>query len=213
MPEIGVLTPSGSVTITRTWVPEFLIINSPETDNVLSSMTVTIGGQVYQSVTNQGRLGSWIKYMIGGMLGASVKVGNIYKLADGFIKDQTLQLTLVNATVNAYVVYGYSTGKGDRPFVAGEITIQASSYEDFDDFTALFFDTTNLLNADIVFADGHSDRFITAELQAMFVTTNITDANGNLGSLICIDNRLGNIASVRIYTTGAGAMTVLQGRM
>lgn len=205
---IGSLAASTTTTITQSFVPELVVIATVDQANPISNLTVTIGGTVYQSLSAQARITAAMKYLVQGLLGADVKIGSILKIADGFLPTETLQLTATNADASVYTVYGFSTGRGSKKVMAGETTIQASSYETFEQFTSLLLDATNLNRVDIMFEDGHTDPFSAAELQALFVMRNTSDADGDLGSLICIDNRFGNILQAKIFTTSGGSMTV-----
>ena len=213
MSRIGILTgvagSAGATLITKNFVPAYVVIGLIDTDLVITEYSVTIGGVVRQQVTTQVTVQAIAKYLMECLLGADVKIGMVLKLADGFIPDQTLELRLIQTGVTTPIVYGFSDSKGQGfPVLCGQSTILASSNQDYDNFTALFFPPANFDYAQIVFTDGHSDKLVAAELAALFTFQNQADADGYLAGQICIDNKEKSIGSVTLFTTGGGTMQV-----
>jgi len=217
MSQIGIITTGAGVvtTITQNFVPQFMLVGAIDINNPLRNITVTVGGKVVQQVAGVAVIGAIMKYMMESLLGVDVKVGLLWKLANSFIGNQTLQLQLTNDGATTPIVYGFSAGKSlPVPVQAGQETIQASTKIEFDNtipdraFTALFFEATNFAYAQVEYTDGHDEQLLIGELDALFATENQCDADGKLNAVTVIDNRFGNFKKVTLYSTSGGAFTV-----
>ena len=95
---------------------------------------------------------------------------------------------------------------------AVEQSINASANATFDTFEALFYDPTNVLRIQVIFANGYSDEYTKNEIDALYSAYHVADADGRLNGLSCIDSDSlgGQIAQVTIYNGSGGATVVLK---
>jgi hypothetical protein len=214
MPVLGQLSGTDGATtiITRPYTPELLVIGSIDTDVPLSRITVTVGGEVVQEVSGQANIQAMAKYLMECLLGADVKIGMMLKVADGFLAGQNVEIKLTQTGTSTASIYGFSDNKGAGLLVrAGQETIQASSNIELTGFTALFIPTTNFQDAQVVFADGHSERLSQQELAALFALENQADADGLLAGVLCVDNKpdiegVQPIQSITVFSTSGGTL-------
>jgi len=182
------------------------------TDIPLSSVTITIRGIVKIALTAQARIQAFCKFAMQGLLGADVKVGMLFKICSGSKPDEiSFQYTNAGATTPA--VYFWSTAKAAANAIGFDIlcseeTIQATSSQIFKDFSALFFSETNFDYAQVEFSSGWSDKLSAAELCGLFSTNRISDADGKLAGLICVDNSGQQFRNITLYTTSGGTLVV-----
>jgi hypothetical protein len=193
-------------TFTRNYVDQFLMIGSVDTNNVVKRISIQVGGVVRQLLTGAPIIGAMMKYMMEFLGGADVKVGLLFKMANGFIPDQNVIIDLTNSGANTPVVYGFSTNRRNGvPVVSGMEQVIVDSSLEWDNtdpsrsFTALFFESTNLDYAQVEFVDGYSVPLNALELNAIFAIENQTDADGQLNAVTVIDNQLGNIKKITLW--------------
>jgi hypothetical protein len=214
MPVLGQLqgTDGATTIITRPYCPEMIVIGSVDTDVPLSRITVTVGGQVTQEVSGQAAIQAMAKYLMECLLGADVKIGMMLKVADGFLPGQNVEIKLTQSGTSTATVYGFSDNKGAGLLAtAAQETIQASSNIELSGFTALFIPTTNFQDAQVTFADGHSERLQKEELAALFALENQSDADGLLAGMICVDNKpnyegVQPIQAISVFSSSGGTL-------
>lgn len=206
---IGQLSTGAGVptTFNESFVPQFILVGTVDEDVPVRKLEISIGGSDFQNVNSLAEVRSLSKLQMQGMLGADVKIAQLFKIADGFIPGQNIQVRLTNNGVSTPNVYFFSQKNGSRPVSAGQETIQALSSRAFGGFSQLIFDATNLDYAQIEFNDGYSGKFETPELHARFAMMATTDADAQLAALTVIEN-IGDISSVTLYTTNGGVITV-----
>lgn len=207
MSRIGaLLTGAGVETIFpgQSQCAEYLVIGSVGDGNI-QALTVEIDGQPFINVRGAAVLqayGSWLNNWV------TNEVGIVFKLATGMIKKNTTYRITNNAAATPSV-FVFSDSQNGIPFVASTKGINPSSFEDFNRFSALFVNTTaNLDNAQIDFADGHSETMTVEELRALYATkqplTTLADTT------IVITNNDQTIKNVRLFANAnAGGLTVL----
>jgi hypothetical protein len=209
MSKIGVLTTGVGVvsTFNLSWVPQFILVTNVVTANILSAISIVIGGQTTQNVIGQALVGAVMKYLMEASNGA---IGLLWKVTSGFIGDQTCQINLTNTGANVNEIRAFSGRKKGVPYLAGTQPVLANTSVVFRNFTALFFEAANFDAAQIQFADGHNERLNAAECAALFTVENQADANGLLNAVTVIDNKLGNIEYIEVYANATGTLSVVQ---
>lgn len=217
MSEIATLNGGvGAVTvINENFVPEYLLIGNAEDDLPLTAFTVTISGQEVMNIQGQALVQAFSKYKMQGLLGANVKVSQLLRIGTGGVGNTQFQARLTNAGLTTPAIYARSSKRSDGRLLGGSnIQIDASSFQTFQNFLALFLDPTNVESADITFQDGWSDKFDVAELESEFAVDNPADAGGLLGTILCIDNEkflmenMVGIEQIRINATSGGSISV-----
>lgn len=214
MSQIGVLTASVSTLFNLDYLPERILIGDLAKYDVVSNLSIVSKGQQLMSVTSADRITAMSKFDQGAIdnTGEGQLTPVFLRLAVARINLAT-SINLTNATANNEDVFASSTARGNVARTAVEQTINQSANQTFTDFEGLFFDDSNVLRANLTFADGFNDDYSPQELRALFASENVADADGTLNGLTCIkSNRPGenDIVQAVIYTTSGGAVTVLK---
>lgn len=186
---------------------EFIVIGSVSTANPLQGLQVEVDGTTYINVVNQPALLSayakWLSQFV------STLMGVVFKIATGNIPRNTTYRFINNGATTPNV-FAWSDNDAGVPFVVATKTINASSYEDFEKFSALFIGTpANFSQAEIVYASGRKATLTGVELDAQFSMKSSSEANGQLLGVSVIDNTDQSISQVRLYTNAVGANTIL----
>lgn len=185
---------------------QVLVLGSVATANPLQGLQVEIDGIPFININNQpALLSAYAKWQTQFV---STLVGVVFPIATGRIqKNTTYRLTNNGATVPA--IYATSFAENGVPFLVGAKQINASSFEDFDRFSALFVGTpANLASAEVVFSNGCKSTMTFQELDAMFSLQNSAEASGQLLAVTVIDNRDQKIKSVRLNCSAANTILV-----
>jgi len=211
MAQIGNLVASSASVFNLDFLPERFLIGSTDTDQPLSQISVVTSGTQLFSITAAARIRAVAKFDQGATLGADVKVPMWLKLSTGRINKQTT-INVTNSGAGTESVQAVSTNISGIARRAVEQSINASANATFDTFEALFYDPTNVLRVNIVFANGYVDEFTDKEINALYAAYHVTDADGLLNGLSCIDSDSlgGQIAQVTIYNGSGGATVVLK---
>ena len=196
--------------INQPFVPEYILIGTIDTDLPLTKLDITIEGENKQQISEQSLIQAISKIDMGRILGADVKVGQLIRVADGYVGGVNIQVRLTNADATTPDIYFFSTKSGSRAAVAGMVTIQDLSSQLFSGFSKLFFDPANLDYAQVDFTT-HTEKMSAAELAGMFTMMNVTDADGKLAGILAIEN-IENITGVTLYANG-GSISVLSAVM
>lgn len=209
MAQIGTLTTgAGVVTIIagQSQCESLIVLGSVATANPLQGLQVEIDGVPFININNQPVLlaafSKWMSQFV------STLVGVVIKVATGRIpRNTTYRFTNNGATTPN--IYATSDNDDGIPFLVGTKQINASSYEDFEKFYALFIGTpANLATAEIVFTNGSKSTMVFQELDALFSLLNQSEAGGELLGVTVIDNRAGTIRSVRLNCSAANTILV-----
>lgn len=209
MAQIGTLVTGVAVTTIiagMSQCEQVLVLGSVSTANPLQGLQVEIDGIPFININNQpALLSAYAKWQAQFV---STLVGVVFPIATGRIqKNTTYRLTNNGATTP--IIYATSFGEGGVPFLVGTKQINASSFEDFEKFSALFIGTpANLSSAEVVFSNGCKSTMTFQELDAMFSLQNSTEANGELLAVTVIDNRDQKIKSVRLNCSAANTILV-----
>lgn len=211
MAKIGNLTASSSSVFNLDFLPERFLIGTTDTDQPLSQISVVTSGTQLFSITAAARIRAVAKFDQGATLGADVKVPMWLKLSTGRINKQTT-INVTNSGAGTESVEAVSTNISAIARRAVEQSINASANATFDTFEGLFYDPTNVLRVNIVFANGYVDEFTPQEINALYAAYHVADADGLLNGLSCIDSDSlgGQIAQVTIYNGSGGATVVLK---
>jgi len=214
---IGSFPTSASAVFNLDFLPEYLLVGTTFSDfQPLSSISVVTSGVQLMSITDRNRITALAKFDSGAVLSAPSTAGTntskaaIYlKLATGRINKATT-IQGVNAVAAAQNTFAASTNISNVARRAVEQSINPSANATFDNFEALFFSPANILRAQITFSNGYTDEYTEAELQALYARYHVTDRDGELADLLCIDgdSGAGQIAQVVLFN-GAGGSTVV----
>jgi hypothetical protein len=168
------------------------------------------------SITNVDRLTALAKFDSGAVLADPSTTfvsttAQYLRLATGRINKATT-ITGTNGTASNQAVFAASTNIGNVARRAVEQSINPSANATFDNFEALIFDSSNILRAQITFANGYSDEYTVNELRALYANYHVSDISGTLETLTCIDadSGAGLISQVVLYAGSGAAVVVLK---
>jgi hypothetical protein len=211
MAQIGNLTASASSVFNLDFLPERFLVSGTDTDQPLSQLSVVTSGTQLFSITAAARIRAVAKFDQGATLGADVKVPMWLKFGTGRVNKQTT-INVTNSGAGTEAVQAVSTNIGSIARRAVEQSINASANATFNNFEALFYDPTNVLRIQIIFDNGFSDEYTPNEIDALYAAYHVSDADGRLNGLSCIDaaSGAGLISQVTIYNGSGGATVVLK---
>ena len=212
---IGNFPATSSAVFNLDFLPEKFLINAADgSTQLLNSFSVVTSGVQLMSITSVARLTALAKFDSGAILGdpsaATVSTTSSYlRLATGRINKATT-ITGNNPAASPLPAFAASTNISNIARRAVEQSINPSANATFDNFEAIFFDGTNVLRAQITFANGYSDEYTVEELRALYSNYHVSDSAGNLEGLICIDADSGaGLISQVVLFAGAGAAVVV----
>jgi|GEM_PF-832065 len=214
---IGSFPASSSAVFNLDFLPEkFLVFETNASSQQLSNFSVVCSGVQLFSITAVSRLTALAKFDSGAILDDPNTPGTVntttasyLRLATGRINKATT-ITGTNASGTARNAFAASTNISNIARRAVEQSINPSANATFDNFEAIIFDPTNILRAQITFANGFSDEYTTQELAALYANYHVTDAGGLLEGLMCIDADSGaGLISQVVLFNGAGGSTVV----
>lgn len=207
--------PGGSAVFNLDFLPEYFLIGTTSTaDQSLTNFSVVTSGVQLMSITDVVRLTALSKFDSGAVLrdnpGNSM-AAQYLKLATGRI-NKASTITGTNGNVLLRDAYAASTNIGNVARRAVEQSINPSANATFNNFEALIFDATNILRAQITFANGFTDEYTTRELQALYANYHVADLDGTLEGLTCIDadSGAGSISQVTLFAGSGAAVVVLK---
>jgi hypothetical protein len=216
---IGSFPASASAVFNLDFLPEKVLVNRADlaTQN-LTNFSVVCSGQQLMSITDVSRFTALAKFDSGAILDDPLTPGTAnsttaayLRLATGRINKATT-ITGTNGAATAQAFYAASTNISNVARRAVEQSINPSANATFDNFECLIFDQTNILRAQITFANGYTDEYTVNELRALYANYHISDASGNLESLTCIDadSGAGLISQVVLFNGTGGSTVVLK---
>lgn len=208
------LTGSGIQTVIagQSQCEQYLLIGDVDTANPIQGIQVEVDGVTFININAAQTLITAFAKWQSESVGASI--GGLIKLATGVIrKNTTIRLTNAGATTPA--IFAFSEADNGVPIMASTKTINPTSYDDFERFSAIFLQTpANVASLEIVFSDGRKSTMSVVEADALFNLYNQTEADGRLGGVAVIDNTNQSIQTVRVNTNGtAGGCTVLMAKL
>ena len=215
---IGSFPASASAVFNLDFLPEKLLVGVVGSANqALSNLSVVTSGVQLMSITDVNRLTALAKYDSGAILqdpnpvasAANNQTAAYLRLATGRINKATT-ITGTNSVAAIREVYAASTNISNIARRAVEQSINPSANATFDNFEAIIFDGTNILRAQITFANGYSDEYTVPELSALYSNYHVSDEGGLLQGLVCIDADSGaGLISQVVLFNGAGGSTVV----
>ncbi len=212
---IGSFPASASAVFNLDFLPEKILFGDANAaTQSLSNFSVVTSGVQLMSITNVGRLTALAKYDSGAILneptaGNPSTTASYLRLATGRINKATT-ITGTNGVAAVVNAYAASTNIANVARRAVEQSINPSANATFDNFEALIFADTNILRAQVTFANGFSDEYTPLELQALYSNYHISDRFGTLEDLVCIDADSGaGLISQVVLFNGAGGSTVV----
>lgn len=214
---IGSFPASASAVFNLDFLPERFLIQGPtQANQALSNFSVVCSGTQLMSITDVARLTALSKFDSGAALSdpstanESLTVQWI-RLATGRINKATT-ITGTNTVAAVRGVYAASTNISNIARRAVEQSINPSANATFDNFEGLFFDPTNILRAQITFANGFVDEYAPEELRALYGAYHVADNGAFLEGLITIDadSGAGLISQVTLYNGTGGSTVVLK---
>jgi hypothetical protein len=215
---IGQFPSSGTAVFNLDFLPEkFLVGACFSGSQSLSSLSIVTSGVQLMSITDVSRVTALAKFDSGAILqdpnspptAFDNQAASYLRLATGRInKATTIQGT--NSFAATRDAFAASTCISNIARRAVEQSINPSANATFDNFEALFFLPTNILRAQITFDNGYSDEYTVQEIAALYANYHISDSEGKIEGLLCIDadSGAGKISQVVLFN-GAGATTVV----
>jgi hypothetical protein len=216
---IGSFPASASAVFNLDFLPEKVLVDDPgATNQSLSNFSVVCSGIQLMSITNVDRLTALAKYDSGAILDDPNAPGTVNSTTASYLRLATGRInkaTTITGTNGVAVIrnfYAASTNICSVARRAVEQSINPSANATFDNFECLIFSQTNILRAQVTFANGFTDEYTTNELRALYANNHVSDAGGNLEGLLCIDadSGAGLISQVVLYNSGGGSTVVLK---
>ena len=217
---IGQFPASSSGVFNLDFLPEKVLVSATNAENQsLSNFSVVCSGTQLMSITSVPRLTALAKYDSGAILAdpenppssLSNQTAQYLRLATGRINKATT-ITGTNADAASRNFFAASTNISNVARRAVEQSINPSANATFDNFEALIFDSTNILRAQITFANGFTDEYTPAELHALYANYHVSDFGGLLQLQTCIDadSGAGLISQVVLFNGSGGTTVVLK---
>ena len=217
---IGTFPASASAVFNLDFLPEKLLIGATFlASQSLSNFSVVSSGTQLMSITDVSRLTALAKYDSGAILmdpnttpaATDNQTASYLRLATGRINKATT-ITGTNGVATARNVFAASTNISNVARRAVEQSINPSANATFDNFECIIFASTNILRAQITFANGYTDEYTVQELAALYANYHISDSEGLLEGLLCIDadSGAGLISQVVLFNGSGGSTVVLK---
>lgn len=215
---IGSFGAASSAVFNLDFLPEkFLLQATSAATQSLSNFSVVCSGVQLMSITSVDRLTALAKYDSGAILqdpilpptGTENQAAQYLRLATGRINKAT---TITGTSVDGSNVYAASTNISNVARRAVEQSINPSANATFDNFECLIFAPTNILRAQITFANGYTDEYTVPELDALYANYHVADAFGRLQGQVCIDadSGAGLISQVVLFNSSGASTVVLK---
>jgi len=217
---IGQFPASGSAVFNLDFLPEKVLVFATNAESQsLSNFSVVCSGTQLMSITNVDRLTALAKFDSGAILldpqtvptAFTTMTAQYLRLATGRINKATT-ITGTNGTVTAKNFFAASTNISNVARRAVEQSINPSANATFDNFECLIFNSTNILRAQITFANGFTDEYTPSELYALYANYHVSDADGALEGqcVIDADSGAGLISQVVLFNGSGGSTVVLK---
>lgn len=216
---IGSFAASSSAVFNLDFLPEYVLVaGTGGTNQSLTNLSVVTSGVQLMSITDVDRITALAKFDSGTVLDFPSAVGtenskaaSYLKLATGRINKATT-ITGTNGVASARNFFAASTNLSSVARRAVEQSINPSANATFQNFECLIFSATNILRAQITFANGFTDEFTPTELQALYAKYHVAEFGGNIASQVCIDadSGAGLISQVVLFSSSGGSTVVLK---
>jgi len=213
MSQLGTLITGAGVQTTfagQAQCEQFVLIGDVDTAFPLRGLSIEIDGTPYINIQNS--LPLMTAFAQWQMENSVAIIPFLLKLGTGMIaKSTTYRFTNDGATTPD--IFVYSEAQDGIPVIATTKGINASSYEDFSKFSALFVTVpADVTSIEIVFEDGYKATMTAAEAASLFAFKYGSEANGLLTAVLVIDNTDRSIKTVRIFADPTG-LTVLVAKL
>ena len=216
---IGQFPASSSAVFNLDFLPEKVLVQSSHAANqALTNFSVVCSGIQLMSITSVARLTALAKFDSGAILDdpntpgtANSTTASYLRLATGRVNKATT-ITGTNGDPTARNFFAASTNISTIARRAVEQSINPSANATFDNFECLIFDLTNVLRAQITFANGFTDEYAPNEILALYANNHVSDSLGQLETLACIDadSGAGLISQVVLFNGSGGSTVVLK---
>lgn len=208
MGQIGTLLTGAGVTTVipgQAQCEAMILLGDVDTAFPLQGVTIEVDGSPFFNVQSAALLTAYAKWM---MQVTATVIGIVLKVATGMMpRNTTYRLTNAGATTPG--IFAYSDNDNGVPFLCATKQINALSYEDFDNFSALFISTpANVLNYEIVFSNGAKKTYAPVEMDAYFALQFSTEVDGRLAGVTVLDNRDKKFSKVRVNCTAVNTVMV-----
>ena len=216
---IGSFPASGSAVFNLDFLPENILIGTmPDATQSLTNFSVVTSGVQLMSITNVVRLSALAKFDSGAIFDDPFTPGTANSSATPYLKlaagriNKATTITGTNGIAAVKDVFAASTNISNVARRAVEQSINPSANATFDNFEALIFEPTNILRAQVTFANGFTDEYSVNEIRALYAKYHISDYNGSLEGLLCIDadSGAGLISQVVLFNSAGGTTVVLK---
>jgi len=207
---LGVLVTGAGVQTTfpgQAQCEQYILLGDVDTAFMLRGLSVEIDGSPFINIQNSLPLMSaFAQWQMENVAGAP---GFLLKVATGSIQTNTTY-RFTNDGVTTPNIFVFSDAQEGVPVIATTKGINASSFEDFNKFSALFITVpADITSLEIVWQDGWKSTIGIEEAAAYFSMSNQTDANGLLTAVLVIDNTEQNVKSVRVFADPTGATVLI----
>ena len=212
---IGSFPASAQAVFNLDFLPEKVLVGTAsEPNQFLSNFSVVTSGVQLMSITNVTRFTALAKFDSGAILADNPNnsmTASYLRLASGRINKATT-ITGTNSEAVSVNFFAASTNIANVARRAVEQSINPSANATFDNFEALIFDATHILRAQITFSNGFTDEYGVRELQALYANYHVSDTQGTLEGLTCIDadSGAGLISQVVLFNGSGGSTVVLK---
>jgi len=214
---IGSFASLGSAVFNLDFLPERVLVTSTaQGSQALGNFSVVTSGVQLMSITSVTRLTALAKFDSGAVLNDPTPAdasttASYLRLATGRINKATT-ITGTNTLAAGRDFFAASTCISNIARRAVEQSINPSANATFSNFESLIFDSTNILRAQITFANGFSDEYSPNELKALYAAYHVSDEGGTLETLTCIDadSGAGLISQVVLFAGSGAAVVVLK---
>lgn len=212
MAQIGtLLTGAGVTTIIagQAQLESLIVFGTIATANPLQGIQIEVDGVPFININNQpALLSAFMKWTCEANLSGPL-VGVILKVATGRIKKSTTY-RFVNNGATTPNIFAFSDNDVGVPFVVASKQVNPSSYEDFQNFSAIFIGTpANLATAEFTFTNGCKATLTQAEVDALFGIQFPNEAGELLGVSV-VDNRQQSITNVRLNCIAANTILAVK---
>ena len=211
MSQLGVLITGAGVQTTfagQAQCEQYIVLGDVDTAMPLRGLSVEIDGSpfinIQLSLPLMKAFAQWQMESIG------ATVGFMLKISTGMIKTNTTY-RFTNNGATTPKIFVYSDAQDGVPIIATTKGINASSFEDFNKFSALFLTApADISSVEIVFSDGHKATMTIEEVDALFAFNNQSEADGRLSAVSIIDNTDQSIKTVRVFASAVATVLVVK---
>lgn len=186
------------------------VIGDIDTANPLQGIKVVAAGET--TIDIQGSVPLVSVFMKLMQTWAGTVIGLVLKIAAGRVNASGSSIIFTNGGATTPNIFSYSMQDGGLSRMIRSFTgsINALSNQTFSSFKYLNVISSTVASFDVTWRDGTTQNMTALEMDAVFASENVTEANGRLDSTVTtIDNRDGKYRSVKINATTATTFCVI----